>query len=145
MRDPQVTKVYKAEEALRSKCESVADAKAAEEWIHTIQQSRWYRRTWPSSVKVSVSSSFATGWAGYVIGQDRIVLTEKHERWAYNKLVLTHELSHHVSVDGHGPWFCGAHLWIVEHAIGKETALLLEESYKKHKVISVQHNYIEEE
>lgn len=51
-----------------------------------------------------------------------------HHSWAMREIVVLHEYAHHLSREereSHGPIFCGAFVFLVEHCIGPEVAFLL--------------------
>lgn len=133
MSDPQKTRVYKAESSLHIGSPVDGD-RGATSFVTEVLSSRWFRRTWPTAAKVSVSASWMQGQASYMPGQNRIALPER-AAWAYTTKVLCHELAHHVAVDSHGPEFCGSYLWIVAHAIGQEEASQLQSRFDGLKVL----------
>lgn len=144
MTDVQVKRVYKCDHAVtKTPLVLFHDIKL---FLQEVQESDWYRRTWPTSSKLSVAMGMRTDMACYWPGQDLIHVPTREEGlikqrsgdWAWNKEMLCHEIGHHVglhdALGAHGKEFAGAYLYLVQHAISQERADELEALYIKNKV-----------
>lgn len=87
---------------------------------------------WPDMPPVSVRERKGQSKAHYDYSTHTIAMPMQR-RWALRELVVLHELAHHCAsclpgLGGetrHGPIFTGVFLYLIEQAIGPESALLL--------------------
>lgn len=135
MRDIQKARLYKAEQAVRREGRSLGSFEEAASLVAEVQASPWFTRVYGGSAPLSVGQHFGISTAWYQPGYDLIALPAKGEGdWAYNALVILHEIAHHLEVDRHGPRFAGAFLFLVRNSEGDEMADRLAESFTKHNV-----------
>jgi putative metallohydrolase (TIGR04338 family) len=136
MRDVQKARLYKAEQAVRPLSQSTGSFSAAVSLIEEVQESLKVSQVFGDPAPLSVAQYFGTASAFYTPGYDRITLPpeEPEGSWAYNRLVILHEIAHHLSIDHHGPRFAGAFLYLTREFEGDTIADALAASFTKHKV-----------
>lgn len=145
-RDTQRSKVYRAEEALKSlvgsegltvpECQALIDKWAS---------SAYLRRHYPqASVRCEVRdgrghrravyySEYAVQEAGFFTGWRPVIHLPK---WARSKLVLAHEYAHHLAPEGakHDHEWAALYLYLVRVFIGKWAEDELKASFKTNRV-----------
>lgn len=136
MRDIQKARLYKAEQAVRLAhgTDKVSYAGAVE-YIRTVEASDAYVLTFCDPPRLNVSQFFGSSKAYYTPGTDTLTLPAASDgAWAYNSLVLLHEMAHHLEIDSHGPRFAGAFLYLVRTFEGDDAADALVASFTKNGV-----------
>jgi len=134
-RDNQRQKVYRAErESLHNKGEKFKDLKEVNTYINHILSSHYWKKlngSWHIEVRDGRGRKAACAF-----DRETIALP----KWARQDVVIIHELAHTVvnfnsrKVASHGREFAKTFLGLVKRFMGRESYLLLKESYKKNHV-----------
>ncbi|GAA2008952.1 putative metallohydrolase (TIGR04338 family) [Nakamurella flavida] len=164
-RDTQRSRVYEAEQLVRTMFDRAADGAPAVQiagstltlpverrfaslesvrtYLSAVQALGWVRETWPrATVPVSVRERAGAQRAHYERAGAVIALpTHRGNRaWALRELVLLHELAHHLAPaddeEAHGPAFVDRMLTLVDGVVGPEAALVLRITYVENGVRS---------
>lgn len=101
-------------------------------FVDKLASSAWFKRRW-GSLKITVKEKNGhTATANYSV--------IKLPRWAWNAVVVLHEVAHTAKKrnqgggSGHGRYFARTFLELTEHVLGKDTAKVLKEEFKRHNV-----------
>lgn len=139
MRDVQKARLYKSEQAIRDShgrhARNYAEAVA---FIRAVEASEQYQTVFNNPARLNVSQFFGVSKAYYTPGTDTLTLPAYVDGpWAYNVLVLLHEMAHHLEIDSHGPRFAGAFLYLVQQFAGQTAADALSAQFDKNKVRAI--------
>jgi len=137
-RDSQKQKLYDAETITRRLMEkqnlnpSFSSIEEIQKFIDKLISSAWFKKRFGDNVVCKVINARENQRTAYARFHN---ISLPH--WAWNKVVVLHELSHIVSrhyEGSHGRFFARAFLEIVRHVLGQEAAWILKKYYKKGKV-----------
>lgn len=137
VRDSQRSKVYEAQDCLKLKGVQFTSIEEMQTYTDKLTNSAWWKRRYPGRRFIiepqrSNCSAMARG-DGYTISMPK---------WAWNEMILLHEIAHHAKdrmyghrgSAPHGREFAKTFLELVRHKMGDECWWLLKESFRKHKV-----------
>ena len=141
-RDSQRQKVYNSERQLRDyfadKNTKFYSIKEIDHYVGKLLKSAWFIRRWGKREKptiIEIEGTTAWGWKM----QNKMALP----RWAWNKVVVLHELSHVIRVDNsgtsHGRYFCRTLLELIGHELGIEAGRCLKKRFVVRGIRSTPH------
>ena len=158
VRDSQKQKLYNAENRVRKMHDATIETgfgidtpEEAIAFLEKIIASRWWKsyitphsvRTFSGEVRVEMTRRSRTAAAMYTScdGAVHIVMPRKklgENNWAWNKIVLLHELAHYPSngrgIPAHGWLFASVFMALVQRFMGKEIYECLKSSFADYNV-----------
>jgi putative metallohydrolase (TIGR04338 family) len=163
MRDSQRQRVYDSEQYVRKVLDDLApldaptvdfygsnlvlprerkfgDLNSIQRYIDAALSLNWVRDTWPERTVLPVRVRRRAGerFAHYESLTRTLAIPDhgNSSGWAMREIVILHELTHHLVVNGpsHGPAFASAFLHMVREAMGPEIGLLLTDAYTRNGV-----------
>lgn len=137
VRDSQRQKLYDAQDCLTHQGRQFTSIEEMQIYADKLTNSAWWKRRYPGRRIIiepqrNNCSALARG-DGYTISMPK---------WAWNEMILLHEIAHHAKdrryghrgTAAHGREFAKTMLELVRHKMGDECWWLLKESFRKHKV-----------
>lgn len=145
-RDFQRQKAYRAENSVRyqminnNRYDSIEEIKKR---VDKICSYKWFKDRWGErNVKV-IYKSKGSALGNYGIGYIKL------PKWAWNDLVILHELAHAITPPEtggqHGRYWAATFLELVEKVMGKADYIILREAFKKNDVKYKQKRRLSEE
>ena len=131
VRDKQRKKVYRAEWELGLQIGFFRSLRSTLKWAREVVQSDWWKINVGREVEFVLPKS---NRRNAMCRFGKVCLPDS--RWAWNKLVVLHELAHFIagSLAKHNERFCGIMLELVEEFLGLRWAVELRKAYEKHGV-----------
>ena len=149
MRDSQKQKVYRAEAEMGHKdydereLEEIHDVHI---FIRTVLNNIWVRMDFGEFVcqnirrNITIKETRRRSWAlAYPLS---ICIELPYKNWAWNKIVLLHELAHIITTNlwittriaQHGPEFCWVYLRLLQHCEATDVGKLMQRLFELHRV-----------
>lgn len=130
-KDPQAWLVYEAEVWVPpvNHGQLLAEVSDIQSWVDEIYKTAWFEKRFRCVTKgFEIHDGRGSCWARGWSDKNRICHLSIPRKMR-TQLTVLHELSHGLTADGHGRWFCSVYLSLMKRFLGYDSWLELRDSF----------------